>query len=124
MDTRKKIKIYPPAQSVRWIRELARARGIKPNEMCTLIVREALSDWRKRLLVFTPKEVEAAARVPEIKVEISFYADPALEEAWEYFKIRHRITSDAQAGRMIVRRRYVGDAAPASGQMQLSLDLV
>ena len=72
MDTRKKIKIYPPAQTVRWIRDLARARRIKPNEMCTVIVREALNDWRRRLLVFTREEINAAARVPEIKVEISF----------------------------------------------------
>lgn len=123
MDKPKKIKIYPPAQSVRWIKEMAHARRIKPNEMCTLIVREALADWYRHILFFTRAEVESAARVPEIKVEISFYADPALEERWEYFKIRHQIASDAQAGRLIIRKRYAREHAEPGAQKQLSLDL-
>lgn len=102
----KKIKGYIQVQQVRWIKEMARKRRIKPNKLLTEIVRAGIRPGA----VYSYREIETAATPPDIRMEMAFYADRQLEEDWEYFKIQKRITSDAQAIRLVVRKAYQGDA--------------
>ena len=113
----KKIKGYIQVQQVRWIKEMARKRKSKPNEILTEIIRDGIRPG----VIYTYRETAAAATPPDIRMEMAFYADQRLEEDWEYFKIRHQITSDAQAIRLVVRHRYTGETEPKTGDRQLCL---
>ena len=113
----KKIKGYIQVQQVRWIKELARKRRITPNELLTEIIRAGIWPGVK----YSYREADAAATPPDIRMELAFYADKQREEDWEYFKIRGKMTSDAQAIRLVVRKAYQAEEDKAKESRQTCL---
>ena len=113
----KKIKGYIQVQQVRWIKEMARRRRVTPNELLTEIIRAGIRPG----VIYSYRDVEAAATPPEIRMEMAFYADRSLEEDWEHFKILRKITSDAQAIRLVVRKTYKSEEEKARESRQTVL---
>lgn len=97
----KKIKGYISTKHVDWILAIAERHRVRPCVIVRRIVMDGIKEHH-----YNAQMIAAADRPPKMRMELFFYADARFEEAWEYFKIRNRMTSDTQALRLLIAARY------------------